>query len=284
MDREKDHGEQLLKVAYLDCISGVSGDMLLSALLDVGWDEKRLRELPPLLGLKHTNIQIKRVLRHGLSAVNINIVEKPAASCWRNLDALQGLIADSMLPENVKGQAVDVLTSIARAEAKIHGCKPDEIHFHEIGAVDTIIDITGSLLALWDLEIERVFCSPLPLSRGFVKSSHGMLPVPAPAVVELLKRIPVYPVDETNELVTPTGAAIIQKIAFSFGSVPEMEISAAGYGAGSRDLDSMPNVLRIIVGNRRADELKTEAIVEMKTLIDDMTPEQLGGLMESFFK
>jgi uncharacterized protein (TIGR00299 family) protein len=272
-----------MKQAYLDCISGISGDMLLAALLDAGWEKKHLLDLPKTLNLGGVEIDIRKESRKGLAALKIDINCRETQP-FRNLEALTSLIEKSALPGEIKDSSLSVLEMLARAEAKVHGCRLDEVHFHEIGAVDTVIDVTGVLLALRDLGISRVFSAPLPLSRGFVHSSHGRLPLPAPATLELLRGVPVYPMEETAELVTPTGAAIARQIVHSFGHVPEMKVIRTGYGAGARDLESVPNVLRVIIGEDGGPGADTDTVAEVSTLIDDMTPEQLAHLMDKVFQ
>ncbi len=257
--------------------------MLLSAFLDLGWQKKRLRELPMLLNLQDIEIEISERVRGGIKGAAVDIISLRPRD-MRDLQTLTGLINASSLPPHVSERSISCLTRLAEAEARIHGCTIHDIHFHEIGAADTIIDITGTLLALKDLAIDKIFCSPLPLARGFVKCSHGNLPLPAPAVLDLLKGIPVYSVDESAELVTPTGAALLMEIADSFGPMPEMKILETGYGAGTRKLQSMPNILRVILGEGIKDEVSVGTISEIKTVIDDMTPEQSGNLLDIVFE
>lgn len=257
--------------------------MLLSAFLDLGWSKRRLRELPMRLNLRDVEIDIREGVQGGIRATAVDINSLKSVD-MRDLKALSGLINASSLPQQVRERSISCLKRLAEAEAKIHGCTIHDIHFHEIGAADTIIDITGTLLALIDLAIDRVFCSPLPVARGFVKCSHGNLPLPAPAVLDLLKEIPVYSTDESAELVTPTGAALLLEIADSFGPIPEMKILETGYGAGAGKLQFMPNVLRIILGQDIKDETTVGTISEIRTIIDDMTPEQLGNLLDIVFE
>ncbi len=272
-----------MKLVYLDCVSGISGDMLLASLLDLGWPKEDLLELPGILNLQDARIEIKEVSRHGLRAVKVDIA-CPSTQPFRNMEDLTSLINRSSLPEDIRKSSLDILRRIAEAEAKIHSCSVNEVHFHEIGAVDTVIDITGVLLALKALAVSRVLSSPLPVSRGFTDSSHGPIPLPAPAALELLENIPVYSADEKAELVTPTGAAIISRISDSFGPIPEMKIIRTGYGAGARELKSMPNILRTIMGEPGILDFKADTVSEISTVIDDMTPEQLGALLDKVFQ
>ncbi len=267
-----------MKLAFLDCISGISGDMLLAAFLDLGWDLENILGIPDLLRLQGVDIAVSTKTTCGISAQHIDIKARHPQPL-RKLNALLHLVETSALSDYIKARSLAVLKRIGEAEAKIHGCSISEIHFHEIGAVDTLIDITGTLLALQALSIEKVFSSPLPLSRGLVKCSHGLLPLPAPAVLELLKGVPVYHVDVDEELVTPTGAALAKEITSAFGPMPRMKILQTGYGAGSKDLSPRPNVLRIVTGQRLDETMKTETISQLRTVIDDSTPEQLAHLL-----
>lgn len=272
-----------MKLVYLDCVSGISGDMLLASLLDLGWPKEDLLELPEILNLQDARIEIKEVSRHGLRAVKVDIA-CPSTQPFRNIEDLTSLINRSSLPEDIRKSSLDILRRIAEAEAKIHSCSVNEVHFHEIGAADTVIDITGVLLALKALAVSRVLSSPLPVSRGFTDSGHGPIPLPAPAALELLENIPVYSADEKAELVTPTGAAIISRISDSFGPIPEMKIIRTGYGAGARELKSMPNILRTIMGEPDVLDSEADTVSEISTVIDDMTPEQLGALLDKVFR
>jgi len=272
-----------VKLAFVDCISGVSGDMLLAACLDIGWNETRLKELPNLLCLEGVKIKVSEGLKNGIRARQVEISSQ-SHQPFRNLEAITTILEASILPQDVKEKAVSVVGNMAASEAKVHGCGIDEVHFHEIGAVDTLIDIAGTLLAFQEMDIKRVCCSPLPLSRGFVRCSHGNLPLPAPAVLELLKDVPVYGTDEEKELVTPTGAALVKEVADTFGPMPSMKIIKTGYGAGAMDLASRPNILRIIVGTDLDEGLQAETISQIQAVIDDMTPEQLGYLLEATIK
>ncbi|NPA93893.1 MAG: nickel pincer cofactor biosynthesis protein LarC [Thermodesulfobacteria bacterium] len=271
-----------MKVGYLDCFSGISGDMLLGAFIDAGWNKDELLGLPSLLGLNAT-VEIKRESRNGISAVRVEIIpgdDQP----HRRLDDILKILTDARLPEGVKGKAKGAFERLAEAEAKVHGCPIRDVHFHETGAVDAIIDIVGAFMAKESLGLKRLVCSPLPLSRGFVKCQHGTLPLPAPAVLELLKGVETHFVHEEDELVTPTGALLARELANDWGLPPAMKIDATGYGAGSRNLASRPNLLRLIVGEVEGgkDGLFGQ-VVELKTVIDDMNPEQVGFLMERLF-
>ena len=272
-----------MRVLFLDCISGISGDMLLAALADAGWQHEQIHALPGRLGLQGVTIHVEKRMRCGIKATGINVTASQDQP-MRTMHAIESILQDASIPATVKEDSIDILGKLADVEADIHGCSRDEVHFHEIGAVDTIIDIVGVLTALDDLGIKKVFCSDIPLSRGFIQCSHGIMPLPAPAVTELLRGVPVRFVEEQNEIVTPTGAAILCHVVEFFGYPPAMRLLKTGYGAGSRDLESIPNILRIMVGDtdreRCPEGWKQEKISELRTVMDDITPEQLGYMMQ----
>ncbi len=194
------------------------------------------------------------------------------------------MIASGRLPDRVKERSLSVFKKLAEAEAKIHGCRVDDVHFHEVGAVDAIVDIVGTALGLEHLEVDRLVASPLPLGSGFVTSQHGRLPIPAPATVEILKGLPVYGSGVDAELVTPTGAAIVAALAELVGDMPKMRIETIGYGAGQRVLADRPNLLRIVLGHGDTHEPGDETIAVLETTVDDMNPEWIGYLMEALFE
>ena len=207
------------------------------------------------------------------------------ASPARNYRDIIGIIEDARFGDRVKTTAVDIFSRIADAEARVHRCEKDDVHFHEVGAVDSIVDIVGAALCLDYLNIESVSSSPLPLGSGFVDCAHGKLPVPAPATLEIVKGIPVFGGTSEGELVTPTGAGIIASLAEKFGPIPDMQIGRVGYGSGSRERQDLPNLLRVVVGKKK--EATTEPghddVVVVETNIDDMNPELYGYLMEKLF-
>ena len=208
----------------------------------------------------------------------------------RNFSQIRGLIEDSPLADSVKSASLRTFRKLAQAEAHIHGCALDQVHFHEVGGIDAIVDIVGSALGMDYLGIKKVIASPLPHGKGFVTCSHGVLPVPAPATLEILKGVPVYGTDIPYELVTPTGAAIISSTAQAFGALPDMTIAAVGYGAGQRDIAERPNLLRIITGHESpaaseaSGELLEDRIAILESCIDDMNPELFGHLMDRLFQ
>lgn len=238
-----------MKTAYFDLVSGASGDMILGALVDAGLPFGELREALAGLHLPGFELGLRRVMRGAFAATKIDVRTSDNASA-RHLPDIQALIAASELPSSVQERAMRIFGRMIEAEAGIHGQPPDHVHLHELGATDTIVDVTGALLALELLGIERVVVSPVPLGRGEQVGSHGRMPLPAPATVALLKNAPVIGVDCALETVTPTAAAVLTDIAHSYGSIPPMRLSAVGYGAGER-LTPEPNVLRVLLGARK---------------------------------
>ncbi|MCX5749115.1 MAG: nickel pincer cofactor biosynthesis protein LarC [Candidatus Saganbacteria bacterium] len=270
-----------MKIAYFDCFSGISGNMILGALIDAGLNLNELEKQLKSLRLTGYRLQLKKTKKNGISAAYFDVnggKDQP----HRNLDDIKRIINGSKLSKEVKKRSVGIFTRLAKAEAKVHGTNTDNIHFHEVGAIDAIIDIVGCAVALEMMGIREVYSSPLPLSRGFVKTSHGKLPVPAPATIELLKGIPVYDTGIKGELVTPTGAAVITSIASSFGLLPAMDIGAVGYGAGKYDYGH-PNVLRVMIGEKARQPGK-ETVFLIETNIDDMNPQFYDHVIERLLK
>jgi uncharacterized protein (TIGR00299 family) protein len=275
--------------AYFDCFSGISGDMTLGALLDLGvpleWLKEQLRRLP----LAEFDIVVSSVQRHGIQAAAVR-VEVLDDNTSRNYSDIRDLIENSPLTEPVKSKSLAIFKRLAESEARIHNCPVDHVHFHEVGGVDALVDIVGSALGLDYLGVHNIAASPVPLGRGFVTCSHGKLPVPVPATMDILAGVPVYGTDIPHELVTPTGAAIIRSLAQGFEPLPEMVIARIGYGAGRRDLEDRPNLLRILLaaepepGTDGARKLTEEQITIVETCIDDMNPELFGYVMERLFE
>ncbi len=271
-----------MKTAYFDCFSGASGDMILGALIDVGLDPQYLNEVIFSLGLDCKIISSK-VLKKGLSGTFVQIRSKEA-DCNRCLSDIKKIIAKSFLPDNVKKKSIAIFERLARAEAKVHKTDIEKIHFHEVGAIDSIADVVCSVAGLDFMGIANIISSPLNLGRGFVKCAHGILPVPGPAVMELVKGVPVYSSDIEGELVTPTGAAILTTLSGSFGPLPPMIPFASGYGAGTADR-KLPNLLRIIIG--KADKEhgpEYDEVIHIQANIDDMNPQIYGYIMEKALK
>jgi uncharacterized protein (TIGR00299 family) protein len=266
-------------IAYFDCFSGISGDMTLGAFIDLGvppdWLEKTLKEA---LGLDFA-LSVEPRRRMGISGRGVKV--DAASQPVRHYSDIRAMIKGSPLPAYVQSAGLEMFDRLAAAEAKIHDCPKDDVHFHEVGAVDSIVDIVGAALCADYLGIRRIAASRIPLGRGTVTCAHGVLPVPAPATLEILRDVPVYGTDIESELVTPTGAAIIRTLAGEYGPAPEMRITAAGYGAGSRELGSLPNLLRVVIGEESS---AAEQVLIVETGIDDMNPEVYGYLMERLFE
>jgi len=270
---------------YVDMFSGISGDMMLGALMDIGtptdWLTEKLSHVLNGFRLRTTD-----VYKHHLKAKNLVVETDEGRGISRNYKDIKSLIETALLPERVKQNSLKAFQKIAEAESGIHGHDIETIHFHEIGGIDSIVDIVGSFLCVDYLGIEMVYASVVPLGSGIVNCSHGVLPVPVPATLAILKGIPVKSSDAKTEIVTPTGAAIITTLASSFGPMPEMRIRKTGYGAGKRETgSSLPNLLRIILGEKIEDDnnaaIQKETIHVIKTNIDDMSPEISGYLMET---
>lgn len=268
-------------VAYVDCFSGVSGDMLLGALLDGGVELESLQTQLALLNLEH-DLRVSEQEDNGLRAIKVTVIVPPTQP-HRSWQEIRNIITESGLSDQVKSSALKIFQLLAEAEARVHGCLVEDVHFHEVGAVDSIIDIVGVAIALKLAEIDQLICSPLPLSSGWVSCQHGLLPLPPPAVCEILKNVPVYSVELRQELVTPTGAAIVKAMSSDFGGMPAMTIKKVGYGAGSRKLASrQPNLLRIIIGEQRTVAASMVEIIE--TNLDDCTPEIIAHVCERLFE
>ena len=271
-------------IAYFDCFSGISGDMTLGAFIDLGVPVDWLNEQIAALGLPGARIETEPVMRAGIRANRVHVRESESPPA-RNYADIRELLEKSALAAEASALAVKMFHRLAEAEARIHGCAVDDVHFHEVGAVDAIVDVAGAALSVQHLGIRHVRAAPPPLGSGTIESAHGTLPVPAPATMELLRGIPVKGGHATGEMVTPTGAAILTTLADTFGPIPEMVVERIGYGAGTRDPEHAPNVLRILLGSpspaEDRPELETQTMVE--TCIDDMNPEIFGYLMECLF-
>jgi len=260
-----------MNVLYFDCFGGISGDMTLAALLDCGVRPDDLRSRLNRLALTGYSLNVFAERRHGLRALRVEVAVEQEEQPHRHLKDILALIENSGLNDRVRQNAARIFTRLADAEAAVHGVSREEVHFHEVGALDSIIDIVGTCIALDLLDIEQIYCSPLPTGGGTVRCAHGVLPVPAPATLELMRGLPVRPSDIQGELVTPTGAAIVATLARAFGNVPDMHLTAAGYGFGRNDF-GVPSFLRVMLG-RAADKAAREPVLVLETDIDDMNPE-----------
>ena len=274
-----------MKCLYFDCFSGISGDMTLGALIDLGVPHKYLREELKRLELSGYALKVSRVMRQGISArqVTVKRMTNSVAGQHRSFKDIERIIARSSLKAGVKHKSTEIFMNLAKAEAKIHNRKIQDVHFHEVGAIDSIVDIVGSVIGMDYLGIENFYSSEVPLGRGVLKCEHGTLPVPAPATLSLLKGVPVYHSGTNSEMVTPTGAAILTGFAGIFGGIPPMKVSATGYGAGTRQEGDRPNLLRLIMGDDTCMP-GTDWVVVIETNLDDMNPEWTGFLMERLFE
>jgi uncharacterized protein (TIGR00299 family) protein len=271
--------------AHFDCFSGISGDMVLGAFVDMGvpiqWLVEQIRSLP----IGDIDIVARDVKKQGIGAKQVSVIEK-GASPPRNYRDIVSLIEQAELGDSVKALAVDIFSRIADAESLIHRCEKGHVHFHEVGAVDSIVDIVGAALCLDYLEIESASSSPLPLGSGFVDCAHGKLPIPAPATLEILKGLAVFGGGFDGEMVTPTGAGIIASLEPAIGPVPAMEIDCVGYGSGVREHNDIPNLLRVFVGKKIEPQTEwgNQDVCVVQTNIDDMNPEFFGYVMERLFR
>ncbi len=274
------------RAVYFDCFSGISGDMILGALVDLGADLGKIRKGLATLDLTGYTIRSRSVKKHGISGTKVEVGVKPVKgkrSPARKLKDIQKIIEASKLPAAVRKNAVAIFQRLGRAEAKVHRTAIDKIHFHEVGAVDSIVDIVGGVYAMELLNVERVFASPLNVGEGFVECEHGTLPVPAPATLELLHGVPCFSSGVRKELTTPTGAAMIGHWAEGFQPLPQMAILKTGYGAGDHDVPQTPNLLRAVLGEMPAKS-RAGTVQVVETNIDDMNPEFYDHAMDSLFK
>ncbi len=271
--------DQFGHIAYADCFSGVSGDMLLGALLHAGLEEHLLRDELAKLNLPEARLEIERTSRQSIGCIKVTISDSRRQEL-RTLPDIRRILDRSKLADAIREKSMAVFQALAEAEAKVHALPVERVHFHEIGALDTIYDVVGTVIGLHHLGISRLIASPLPLGRGFVRCAHGLLPLPAPATCELLQRIPTYGVEIDKELVTPTGAALLRVLADGFGPMPAMTATGIGYGAGSHILpDCQPNLLRLLVG-KSLDPAEAQTVTVLETRLDDWNPESFPHLCE----
>jgi uncharacterized protein (TIGR00299 family) protein len=272
-----------MNLAYFDCFAGISGNMILGALIHLGVPADFLEESIRKLPLDSFHIEVSTAGRMGIHGSHVRVAVADKDRPARRYREIESLIGNSILSERVKGLSLEVFGRLAEVEASIHNIPKDDVHFHELGGVDAIVDIVGAALGVEWLGIEKISASEIPVGKGFVTCRHGTLPVPAPATLSLLDGIPVYGTDIPHELVTPTGAAVVTSLCRDFGPMPKMLIQQVGYGVGTRDLKEIPNLLRVVVGKPLAvTESDTVTIVE--TNIDDMNPEIFGFVMERLFE
>lgn len=313
-----------MRTLFFDCFSGISGDMTVGALLDIGADEQVLLDGLRQLKVEGYQIKIEKKLKNGISGTDFSVIleeeghdheetgakhrhedghsyghhehehehehhhghehehkhQHESKHVHRNLGDIERIINDSGLNERVRKLSCDMFRLVAEAEGRIHGKPVGEVHFHEVGAIDSIVDIIGTAICIDNLAADRIVFSSLPMSRGFVKCQHGVFPLPAPATLEILKNVPVYYTDINFELVTPTGAAIAKGLADEFGMVGELAVERIGYGLGKKTYE-IPNVLRVVLFS--SSKKISDSVVEIETNIDDMTAEQLGNAVDMLF-
>ncbi len=269
-----------MRIVYFDCFSGASGDMVLGGLLDAGASLDKVKAAIKSLGLENVQVSTEKVQKNGFRANQLRIVSPPEHA-HRHLSDISSMIEKGDFSTKAKQLALSVFRRVAVAEAHVHGCSINEVHFHEVGAVDSIADIVGTAVAWEDLGAETAYASAIPLGDGHVKIAHGIVSLPAPATAEILRGIPIAPTNIQAELTTPTGAAILAELVTGFGPLPSMQIERIGYGAGTRDLEARPNLLRVFVGEalrirRRGDN----HIAVLETNLDDISGEQIGFTIE----
>jgi uncharacterized protein (TIGR00299 family) protein len=273
-----------MKTAYFDCFSGISGDMCLGALVDAGVTLDELRMELKKVPVEGYRLASKEVRRAGLKALKVDVKVASSgkrATAGKKYKDISGIIRKSLLSSYVKEKGVEIFKALFEAEARVHGEPYTKVHLHELGAVDAVVDILGTLVCLEKLGIERVVASPVNLGWGTVSTEHGELPVPAPATTELIKGMPVYSSGHPYELTTPTGAVILKVVASDFGEMPVMGVEGIGTGAGGRDIKGRPNVLRVFIGEQTSIE---DEVAVIETNIDDMDPRLYEPAMEKLLK
>lgn len=272
-----------MTLAYFDCFSGISGDMTLGALVDAGVAIEILHAELEKLNLPGYEITALKVIRSGIPATKVHVCLDEKEQPSRHLADIRKLIEASTLASSIKHKSINIFDRLAEAEARVHGTTPDKVHFHEVGAVDAIVDVVGSVIGLELLDITAIVGSPVNVGSGTIKTLHGTLPVPAPATAELLKGIPSYGSTIPFELTTPTGAVLLSTLASSFGPLPHMRLSRIAHGAGGREIPDQPNVLRLMIGEPAAAYEEDTSIV-IETNIDDMNPQVYDYLIGKLLK
>lgn len=271
-----------MKTLYLDCYSGISGDMTVGALIDAGADFERIRVGLESLNVDGFSVEAPKVIKKGIFATQFKVIEHKHEHVHRHLRHCVEIINKGLLPQPVKQAACETFELIAEAEAQVHGTTKEKIHFHEVGAIDSIVDIVAAQLGLYLLGVEQVISSALHVGSGTVRCAHGVMPVPAPATALLLKEIPTYSTKVDGELVTPTGAALVKHRAKSYGPMPPMTVKAIGYGAGTKDLPDRANVLRVLIGETADSVVENiENITIIEANLDDMTGELFPPLVQA---
>ncbi len=271
-----------MRIAYFDCFSGISGDMAIGALLDAGLSFEALRTQLAALNISGYALAAEKVKKHGIAGTKFHVDVHDPGPHHRRLRDIDAILRASRLESQIQERALAVFARLAEAEAIIHQTAVDDVHFHEVGAIDSIVDITGTVIGLHVLGVQRVMASPVNVGAGFVRAAHGVLPVPPPATAELLKGAPTYARGQDGELTTPTGAALLATLAEAFGPLPALCVEQIGYGAGTKDLPHAPNLLRVFIGedNTRGD---ADLITVLEANLDDMNPEWFEYAQEQLF-
>jgi hypothetical protein len=271
-----------MKIAYFDCFAGASGDMILGALVDAGLDPVLLNRELAKLHLDHWSLSFKPAVKRGLGGCQAVVdIGANMHHPHRGLGEIRCLIEASGLSRDIREKSIAIFTRLAGAEARVHRTEIEAVHFHEVGAVDAIIDVVGAVSGLSILGVEAVYCSAIHMGSGTVACAHGILPVPAPATLELVRGLPVYATEIQGELLTPTGAAILTTLARGFGPLPALTVEKSGYGAGTAD-PQIPNLLRVVIGNAALDsnDREMDQVAVMETAIDDMNPQIYDHVMQ----
>jgi pyridinium-3,5-bisthiocarboxylic acid mononucleotide nickel chelatase len=269
----------MMKTLYFDCFAGASGDMILGAMVAAGVERNYLREQLSLLPVSGFHIDFETVSRSGLSATYARVETEPEHK-HRHLSDIRQIIETSALSAAVKQRAIAIFTRLAEAEARVHNEPVEHVHFHEVGAIDAIVDVVGAAICFDALQIDRFVCSPVHVGSGMVKMAHGQFPVPPPAVTELLRGVPFYATEIKGELLTPTGAAIITTVCSEYGPIPRMTTETSGYGAGTREYQNFPNVLRVLIGETEDAGATDERLWMIETNLDDASPQIIGHVMD----
>ena len=268
-----------VRICYLDCFSGIAGDMLLGALVDAGLEIETLQAAIAKLGIDGLSLDAEAVKRGGFAATKVRVAAARDHP-HRSLSTIERIIGESGLDDETKSDSLRVFRRLGEVEARAHSIPIEDVHFHEVGALDSIADVVGSCAGFRALGVERVQCSPINLGSGTVQAAHGTMPVPAPATARLVEGIPTYSDGPAVELTTPTGAALAVTLSRGFGPPPAMRIESSGYGAGERELPGRANLLRVLVGNAGEGPSAAGEVWVLEATIDDMTPEMAGYAME----
>jgi len=273
-----------MKTLYYECFSGISGDMNLGAMIDLGIDKDYLINELNKLNLEGWEMRVEKDQRHGITGTKVTVVLTREEKKHRHLSDINEIISKSDLHADVKSVAMEIFRKVAEAESKVHNIPVEKVHFHEVGAIDSIVDITGAAICYVKLNIKNIVVSPVELGSGFVKCAHGLLPVPAPATAEILKGIPVHKGKVDFEATTPTGAAIISTLGTKYESDINLTIHKTGYGIGQRNNPELPNLLRVYIGEYNDQEAEGHLAYLVESNIDDMNPEMYENLMNKLFE